>query len=71
MITEEFYIQKLGKNRIICVKSWNHNAAIVEDLATSLVYAINWDLFFRYCVKMKPVEIDVENYNGSDLDKLK
>ena len=71
MTIEELYIQKFGKDRIVCVKNWSKEYALVEDLATGLMYPLAWEFFLEYCTKLEPAEINTIDYEGTDLDRIK
>lgn len=68
---EEFYIQKFGNKRIIQVRGWTGEDALLYDLKNEFTYAMKWDVFFMHHEKLNPAEIDVSNYKGADLDRLK
>jgi hypothetical protein len=64
---EELYVQQFGKKRIVLVTGWNKSDARVEDISTGLVYAINWDLFFKCHEKLGAFKCNVEEYSGANL----
>jgi len=67
---EELYIQKFGNKRIIQVKGWTPKDALLYDIKNELTYAMTWDVFHRHHEKLD-VEIDVSEYEGADLDRVK
>jgi len=66
-LMEELYIQQFGKERIVLVSGWSEEDARVEDISTGLVYAINWDLFFKCHKKLGVFKCNVDGYLGSNL----
>ena len=65
---EELYHQNFGKNRVVSIKGWNRRDALIEDLKSSTMYAMEWDLFFRYHTKIDPYECNINDYVGANLD---
>lgn len=67
-IMEEFYIQKFGNKRIIQIRGWTPKDALLYDLKSELTYSMAWDVFFTHHVRLEPATINVEHYEGIDLD---
>jgi hypothetical protein len=68
---EEFYIQNLGEKRIVKVLKWNYENALIQDIKSNLVYPIKWSLFFKHHTKLEKVELNIDDYEGPNLDITK
>jgi hypothetical protein len=66
--TEEFYVQKFGNKRIIQVRGWSNDNALLYDLKSELEYTMAWDVFFMHHEKLQPAEVDTSDYQGANLD---
>lgn len=66
---DEFYVQKFGNKRIIQVRGWSNDNALLYDLKSELEYTMAWDVFFMHHEKLETAEIDVSDYQGANLDR--
>lgn len=68
---EEFYVQAFGNKRIIQVRGWTDKDALLYDLKTGLEYAMAWSVFFAHHNKLDTFDMEVSDYEGADLDRVK